>query len=113
MTFDPQPDAVGAGDTKDEAVPAEGDEAPALESTTSVAIDFLQAKLLSEGVQIDANAQENMIGMAIREATLNEINACFRQPDTDLRPFTTRVRMGRGYVINESTAAAFMENVRQ
>lgn len=113
MTFDPQPDAVGAGDTKAEAVPAEGDEAPALESTTSVAIDFLQAKLLSEGVQIDANAQENMIGMAIREATLNEINACFRQPDTDLRPFTTRVRMGRGYVINESTAAAFMESVRQ
>lgn len=113
MTFDPQPDAVGAGDAGTEGVPAEGDEAPALESTTSVAIDFLQAKLLSEGVQIDASAQENMIGMAIREATLNEINACFRQPDTDLRPFTTRVRMGRGYVINESTAAAFLESVRQ
>lgn len=96
MTFDPKPISQQEAQT---------------ESTVSVALNYLQGKLYKENVQVTPEMRDNMIGMAIREATLNEINACFRQPGTDYLPFATRIRMGKGCVINESSAKIFMESV--
>ncbi len=95
MTFDPQPIA--------------GEEAKT-ESTVSVAFNYIQQRMLTENVQMTPELTEQALGMAIREATLNEMNACFNQPGTDFRPYATRIRMGRGVVISESATNYFVEN---
>ena len=43
-----------------------------------------------------------MIGMVIREATLNQIDRAFGLPYTSDRDLANRVRFGGGYVITES-----------
>ena len=99
MTFDPQPGATIA------------DQEAATESTVSVGINYLQKKVYTENVSLTPDMQDQIIGMAIREATLNEIDACFNQPGTDYKSFADRIRKGRGVIINESAATYILEHV--
>lgn len=105
MTFDPKPEA-------DTSAPTGGDDAPAMESTVLAGLNYLEKKLMKEHVEVDPDTQEDMIGMAIREATLNQIDLVFRQPNSDFRSFSSRMNFGRGYVINEAAANYITENAK-
>ena len=85
----------------------------ATESTTSIALDYLQKKLITEGVEIDADLQEEMIGMAIRESTLHQFDVVFNQPRSELKDFASRIKFGRGVLINESAASYFVESAQR
>lgn len=97
MTFDPKPIV---------------DEQATTESVISVGLDYAHSKLMTENTAILESVEEDLIGMAIREATLNQIDTVFRQPDSDYRHFSTRIRMGKGYVLNESAISYLSENVK-
>lgn len=101
MTFDPKPDAAPAGD-----------DVPAMESTVMAGLNYLEKKLMKENVSVDPETQEDMIGMAIREATLNQIDLVFRQPNSDFRSYSSRMNFGKGYVINEAAANYITENAK-
>lgn len=60
-----------------------------------------------------ADVTEQMLGLAIREATLNEINTCFKQTGTSFREYANRIRLGKGYVITESAIQAFTEELSE
>lgn len=102
MTFDPKPDAATSS----------AEEAPAMESTVLAGLNYLEKKLLKENVSVDEQTQEEMIGMAIREATLNQIDLVFRQPNSDFKSFSSRMNFGRGYIINEAAANYITENAK-
>ncbi|MDE7347046.1 MAG: hypothetical protein K2N48_09970 [Muribaculaceae bacterium] len=100
MTFDTTPDD---GTTI-------ADQEAAMESTTSVGVNYI----LKRVGQADQNLLESIdsdmtLGVAIREATLNEINTCFKQTGTSYLEYANRIRMGKGYVITESAIAEFTE----
>lgn len=98
-------------DMKFDPKPSIADQEAATESTVSAGINYLQRKVFTEKVSIGPDMQDQIIGMAIREATLNEIDACFNQKGTDYKSFAQRLRMGRGVVINESAAKYLTEHV--
>lgn len=97
MTFDPKPEATIA------------DNEAATESTLSVGLNYLQQKLMKESVDITDEMHENMIGLAIRESTLNEINRVFNQPESDFKSFYSKIRFNKGVLINESAVSYFFE----
>jgi hypothetical protein len=72
------------------------------ESTVGIVINHLNHRLMREGVQIDATVSDQIIGLAIREATFNIIDTCFKQPETDLRSFTIKIRFNKGVLVTES-----------
>lgn len=95
MTFDPKPvDDVEA----------------ATESTVSAGINYLEHKLLVEKVDVTPEMTENIIGLAIRESTLNQMDVVFKQPYSDFRNFSSRIRLGKGVVINESAISYMKES---
>lgn len=98
MEFNPKPEA-GAGDDEVPAPEEPIDDAPATESAVGVALHYLQKHAIMESVEITPEKQEDMIGMAIREATLNEIDKVFKMPGSDLRSFSTKIRLGRGIIV--------------
>lgn len=90
------------------------DQEAATESAVSVGVNYIQKRLIQENVEhLTEAAQDNVIGMAIREATLNEIDTVFALPGTTFREFATRIRMGRGTIITESAISSFMEDGTQ
>lgn len=94
MVFDPKPEAVS-------------------ESYMSVSMDYIQNKLMKENVDIDADAEEEIIGMAIRESTLNQLDVVFNQPGSNLKDFSSRIRFGKGIVVNESVRSYFLESFQK
>lgn len=92
MTFDPKPANAAMG-----------------ESTISVGIDYINQKLWKESLQLGPDSQEEMIGLAIRESTLNQIDVVFAQPYSEFKEFASRVRFGKGVLINESAINYFKE----
>lgn len=90
------------------------DQEAATESTVSVGVNYIQKRLLQENVdQLSEAAQDDLIGMAIREATLNEMDTVFKIPGSSFREFATRIRMGHGSIITESAISTFMEDGTQ
>lgn len=72
------------------------------ESPVGEAVDYIQKKLWNKS--IDANEiQDDIIGYAIREATMNHMDNCFRQSEASFREYASRIRLGKGYLITEST----------
>lgn len=93
MTFNPKPIA----DVKEE-----------MESTTSIGMEYLQRHLIKENVDT-SSMTEDLLGMAIRESTLNQFNVVFRQPGSSFRDFATRIRYNKGTLINESAVESLIE----
>ena len=91
-------------DKKDESDmtfdPVKKDEAPVAESTFMVGMDYLQKKM---GANINESVQDEMIGLAIRESALNIIDLVFNQKSGQFNEFASRIRWGKGVLINEST----------
>lgn len=98
MTFDPNPEATIS------------DAEAATESTLSVGINYLQSKLMKENVEVTDVMNEQMMGLAIREATLNQLDCVFKQPYSDFKSFASAIRFNKGVLINESAVNYFIEN---
>lgn len=96
MTFDPKPTS----------------EVNTESSTIAVGLDYIERKLIMENVDINPEMQEEMIGMAIREATLNQIDTVFRRPEADFKVFSSRIHFGKGIIINESSANYISESMK-
>lgn len=80
------------------------------ESTTSIALNYIHQKLMKENTEISSKMQNDMIGMAIRESVMNVIDAVFKQPEGEFREFASRIRFGKGIIINESAVNYFKES---
>jgi hypothetical protein len=92
MTFDPKPDAV-------------------TESAVSIGMDYINQKLWKENVEMTESMQEEVIGLAIRESTLNQLDIVFAQPYSELKDFSSKMRFGKGVLINEATITYLKEAV--
>jgi hypothetical protein len=79
------------------------------ESVVTVSVDYAEKKLMQEGVEITSEMQDNIIADAICEATLNEIDRVFYQPNSDMVSVMRSIRMGKGSIMNESAIDRFME----
>ena len=95
MTFDTEP----VVDTEEK-----------LESATSIGLNYIHNKLMKENVDISEDMNNEIIGLAIREATLNQLDVVFKQPTGVFREFTNRIRHGKGVLINESAVNYFIES---
>lgn len=82
-----------------------------LESTTSIAMNYMQQKLMKENTEITPDMQNELIAMAIRESTMNQFDIVFKQPEGEFREFASRIRFGKGVVINESAVTYLKESV--
>lgn len=79
------------------------------ESVVSLGINYIQSKLMKEGKEINPDMYDEMMGLAIREATLNQFNEVFNQ-SIPLREYATRIRFNKGILVNESAVAKFLES---
>lgn len=78
------------------------------ESPVGEAVDYIHKKLWNKS--IDANEiQDDIIGYAIREATMNHMDNCFRQPEASFREYASRIRLGHGYLITEAAVQELTE----
>ena len=98
MTFDPNPEATIS------------DIEAATESTLSVGLNYLQKGLLKESVEVTDDIQDQMMALAIREATLNQLDLVFNQPRSDFKSFASNIRFNKGILINESAVSYFAES---
>lgn len=92
--------------------PSVAEQEAEMESTVSIGLNYIQSMFIKENVDISSSSYDNMMGMAMREATLNQIDRVFNIPNTSFNNFVTAVRMGRGAVINESAVREFVESVK-
>lgn len=72
------------------------------ESTVAVAMDYIQKKFLNESEDIDSEMKETMLGMAIREATLNQFDLVFNRPEGQFKEYVNAIQYGKGVIINEA-----------
>lgn len=100
MTFTTNPTPAVAGDDAQ------------VESTTSVGADYITKRMIKEHIeQLPDDGVDQILGMAIREATLNQIDVCFKQPGSTFREYSNRVFLGKGYVISEASVTTFLEEM--
>jgi hypothetical protein len=85
---------------------------PSMESAISIIVEHIHKKLWKENMEITSNLNEQIIGLAIRETTLNQIDLCFRQPDSELIPFRSKIIFGKGAVVTESAIRGLVENMQ-
>ena len=90
--------------------PAPIDAEVAEESAVGVGMNYLQKNLWNEKKEFDESKQEEMIGMAIREATQHQFDVVFKQPMAEFREFVSMIRFGKGIVINENAVNHFRES---
>lgn len=89
------------------------DTTPVEESTISVGVDYINHRLMKENVEVPSELKEEMLGIAIRESTLNQLDLVFNQPYSDLKQFSSRIRFGKGVLINESAINYFKESAAE
>lgn len=97
---------------KDMAFDPKTSEDAAMESVTAIALNSIQQVFMKESVNSDP-VFEDILGLAIRESTLNMMNECFKQSQTDMKSFKSRMRFGNGVVITESAISALMEEAKK
>lgn len=95
MTFDTTPEDAGV-----------------TESTVGVCMDYIEKKLITENVELNPDLQEEIIGMAIRESTMNQIDLAFGLPNSSFRNFASQIRLGKGAVLNESAITYLAEKTQ-
>ena len=97
MTFDVKPGgAVNAAAT------------PVEESAISVCLDYINKSLIGKNIVMTESVNDDIIGMCIREATLNQLDVVFNQRDGAFNEYASRIRFGKGNIITE---AAIMEGL--
>lgn len=96
---------------KDMAFNPKGTDTTAMESTTGTAINYIQTRLIKENVDCDS-VMDDMMGLAIRESTLNIMDECFRFPKSDYASFKSRMRYYKGNVITESAITSLIESAK-
>lgn len=94
MQFDPKPEV-------------------ATESAFSISLDYLQKGLINENAVVPAEMNDELIGIAIRESTMLQIDSLFKQPYSDIKDFASRIKFGKGILINESATRYFVENAQR
>lgn len=72
------------------------------ESPLSVCMNWANLQLIKEGIEYTPTLNEELIGLSIREATLNQIDTVFNQPSATLSNFAYKIKSGHGSVMNES-----------
>lgn len=97
MTFDPKDNIPNAA-----VNPKATDDAVA-ESTVSVGLDYINKQLMKNNIQLDESSKDDILALAIREATLNQLDVVFNQKAGQFNEFASRIRWGKGALINEST----------
>lgn len=83
--------------TFDTSTPAN---AAVAESVVGVGMDYMTNHF---GKQMENIDSDELLGIAIREATLNQLDVVFRQKSGEFNEFASRIRWGKGVLINEST----------
>ena len=76
------------------------------ESAVRAGLDYFQKALWQEDKKLPDDIQEEMIGMAIREATLREIDLAFNQASS-FTEYASAIRYGKGILINEAAVNGF------
>jgi len=79
------------------------------ESVVCLIIDHIHKNLWKENVELTPELNEEIIGLAIREATLNMIDLSFKYPDSEFRPFSSRIRFNKGVLVTEKTIKDLIE----
>lgn len=77
-------------------------------NTVAVGLDYIQYRFMKEGVECNSNNLDEMMGYAIREATLNELDRVFNM-NVSNSVFAQNIRLGHGAVIAESAVQSLME----
>jgi len=111
---------------------------PVQESAFTVAFDYVAEQVAKAGVEltyhegvldpindklypktvakpittVESVALDDLIALAIRESTLNAIDSVFLQPGWKLEHFRTKVRLGKGIVINENTIMSLVGSTK-
>lgn len=71
-------------------------EAPVGESVVFESLNYMHKALWNQGEELSESTKDNMIALAIREATLAEMDNVFKQEHSS-------PKYGHGYVVNESS----------
>ena len=85
-----------------------GDVPELKESTVFEAMNRINNILMKENKTMDT---DSILGMAIREATLNEIDRVFNQREAQFREYASNLRFNKGYIITESYVKKNSEDV--
>lgn len=80
------------------------------ESAVGVATDYLNKKLWNESTELNPEQKEMVIGMAIREATLNIIDSVLSSEE-NFTQYRNGINFGKGIVVNESAVNYIKEMV--
>ena len=86
----------------------EGDELqfnPSAESAFQIGVDYINKKLWKENVNTDGSKSDDIMGLAIRESTLREIDKTF-EVEIPLNEFRSTINFGKGAVITEAAINA-------
>lgn len=78
------------------------------ESTTFIAMDSIQSRFMKENVDCTP-IMDDIMGLAIRESTLNIIDECFKMPKSDIASFKSNMKYYKGSVITESAISSLIE----
>ena len=82
---------------------------PTQESVVGVGLDYLHTAMWKSGHEFTEAENEEMIGMAIREATLHQLDVVFNLPGKEYREYASMINYGKGIIINESALELFDE----
>ena len=85
---------------------------PKNESAFLVSFDYISESFLKEKIELPKDLDE-LIGLAIRESTLNVLDCVFQQPGYLLEHFKTKVRLGRGIVIDHNRVYELIAKFRR
>lgn len=85
------------------------DQEAAVESVVSISLDYFNKKLMKENVESTPEIRDEMMGVAIRESTINILDTVFKQPNSDIKHLIGKIRYNNGVLVNESTSNYFIE----
>lgn len=71
-----------------------------MESTFMIVHNYITESLAKSQI-VDPMDNEEIIGLAIRESTLNAIDCCFEMPNSKVEHFRTKIRLGNGVLVNK------------
>ena len=83
------------------------------ESVTSIALHYINKQFMKENVEITESIQDEMIGLAIRESVINMMDKTLKMENSAFNECVTRIRSGKGIVVNDNSSSYLIESVKQ